>query len=61
MVEVEVPLATMLTGFAEMVEVVGLAATGTDPQISSEGVPEQLNVFSNVPVEVPSPILPFVL
>ena len=38
MVDVEVPLATILLGEAEMVDELGAGAIGTDPQIDICGV-----------------------
>ena len=56
--EVLVPLAKILLKEAEIVDLVGSAATGTDPQMAIVGVVVQLNVASVASVEVPSPILP---
>jgi hypothetical protein len=60
-VEVVVPFAKILLIDAVMVEVVVLPATGTEPQIESEGVLAQSNVEIKELAETPSPILPFVL
>lgn len=57
-IEVLVPFANILLKEAEIVDLVGSAATGTDPQIAIVGVVVQLNVASVASVEVPSPILP---